>query len=68
MSELLLECYGVPGVAYGVDALFSGYYNCKQRGLPWQDGLVLASGHQTSYILPVLDGRLDSAHCKRCGL
>ncbi len=65
MSELLLECYGVPGVGYGVDALLSGFYNCRQRGLPWQDSLVLATGHQTTYVLPVLDGKLDAAHCKR---
>lgn len=65
MTELLLECYDVPGVAYGVDALFSAYHNHHQKGLPWQDALVLASGHQTTHVLPVLDGRLDSAHCKR---
>lgn len=28
MSELLFECYSVPSVAYGVDALFSYQYNC----------------------------------------
>jgi len=65
MSELLLECYGVEGVAYGVDALFSGYYNHHRKGLPWEHALLLASGHQTSYVLPIVDGKLDSAHCKR---
>ena len=27
MSELLFECYNIPSLAYGVDALFSLYYN-----------------------------------------
>ena len=29
------------------------------------DGLVLASGYQTTHILPMVQGRLDSKHCKR---
>ena len=30
MSELLFECYHVPSVAYGIDGLFSLYYNQSQ--------------------------------------
>jgi actin-related protein 5 len=33
MSELLFECYHVPSVAYGVDALFSLYNNQKITGI-----------------------------------
>ena len=29
MSELLFECYGVPSVAYGIDALFGLHFNQK---------------------------------------
>ena len=32
MSELLFECYHVPKVAYGVDALLSLYENHSQSG------------------------------------
>lgn len=63
MSELLFECYGVPSVAYGIDALFSAHYNFGIK--EGTDALIISSGHQTTYILPVLNGQLDSAHCKR---
>lgn len=65
MSELLFECYGIPSVAYGVDALFSAHHNFGCEGRELVDGLIISSGHQTTHILPVLDGKLDSAHCKR---
>ena len=64
MSELLFECYGVPSVAYGIDALFSAHHNIGvEEGM---DALIVSSGHQTTCVLPVLDGMLDSTHCKRC--
>ncbi|XP_061745233.1 actin-related protein 5 [Nerophis ophidion] len=62
MSELLFECYGVPHVSYGVDALYSFHHNNRQ---PPQTGVVLSSGYHCSHILPVLDGRLDGVNCKR---
>lgn len=63
MSELLFECYGVPSVAYGIDALFSAHQNIGiEEGT---DALIVSSGHQTTYILPVLNGQLDATHCKR---
>ena len=65
MSELLFECYGIPSVAYGVDALFSAHHNFSREGQGLTDALIVSSGHQTTHILPVLDGKLDSAHCKR---
>ncbi|XP_022084305.1 actin-related protein 5-like isoform X2 [Acanthaster planci] len=63
MSELLFECYHVPKVAFGVDSLFSFYNNFPDAGT--LDGLVLASGYQTTHILPMVQGRLDSKRCKR---
>ena len=65
MSELLFEGYHIPAVAYGVDALFSAHYNSVQRGESLTDCLVITSGHQTTHVLPVLDGHLDSRHSKR---
>ncbi|XP_061841543.1 actin-related protein 5 [Nerophis lumbriciformis] len=61
MSELLFECYGVPHVSYGVDALYSFHHNRR----PPQTAVVLSSGYHCSHILPVLDGRLDGVNCKR---
>uniref|UniRef100_A0A8C9RW95 Actin-related protein 5 n=1 Tax=Scleropages formosus TaxID=113540 RepID=A0A8C9RW95_SCLFO len=69
MSELLFECYGVPHVSYGVDALFSFYYNNTRRGLPSPStGLVVSSGYHCSHIVPVINGRIDAANCKRVNI
>lgn len=65
MSELLFECYGIPSVAYGIDGLFSAHHNFNLKGHALTDSLVVSSGHQTTHILPVLNGELDSVHCKR---
>ncbi|XP_062855560.1 actin-related protein 5 [Trichomycterus rosablanca] len=66
MSELLFECYGVPRVAYGMDGLFSFYYDGVRRGhgAP-HTGLVVSSGYHCSHVLPFINGRLDAANCKR---
>ena len=32
MSELLFECYHIPRVCYGVDALFSFFHNHPDAG------------------------------------
>eukprot|EP00057_Strongylocentrotus_purpuratus_P007614 XP_011662088.1 PREDICTED: actin-related protein 5 [Strongylocentrotus purpuratus] len=66
MSELLFECYQIPNLAYGIDSLFSHYYNCPEsvNGC----SLVLSSGFQTSHILPVINGQLDPAHCRRLNI
>ena len=66
MSELLFEAYGIPSVAYGVDALFGAHHSSlKQLGRPLEEALVVSCGHGTTHILPVVEGRLDAAHCKR---
>ncbi|MBN3298111.1 ARP5 protein, partial [Amia calva] len=66
MSELLFECYRVPRVAYGVDSLYSFYYNNTQRALQApHTGIVISSGYHSSHILPVIEGRFDAQNCKR---
>ncbi|CAB1329415.1 unnamed protein product [Coregonus sp. 'balchen'] len=66
MSELLFECYRVPHVSYGVDCLYSLYYNNVLSNLtPPHTGIVLSSGYHCSHILPVINGRLDAGNCKR---
>ncbi|XP_041861024.1 actin-related protein 5 [Melanotaenia boesemani] len=66
MSELLFECYRVPFVSYGVDGLYSFYYNNTQQKLQSpHTGIVLSSGYHCSHILPVINGRLDGVNCKR---
>lgn len=66
MSELLFECYHIPKVAYGVDALFSLMNNHSNPSKA--DSLVVDCGYQTTHILPVLGGRLDVANSRRINL
>ncbi|XP_053705881.1 actin-related protein 5 [Synchiropus splendidus] len=69
MSELLFECYHVPHVSYGVDALYSFYHNNALRNLqPPHTGIVLSSGYNCSHILPVINSRLDAVNCKRVNM
>ena len=63
MSELLFECYRVPSVSYGLDSIFSYYYNTK--ALPLQDTLILSSGNKSTYYLPILSGRSHGPSIKR---
>ena len=66
MTELLFEGFGVPSVAYGIDALFSAHHHwSRTRGIPLRDALVVSSGHQTTHLIPLLDGRIGAGHCKR---
>lgn len=51
MSELLFEGYGVPSVTYGVDSLFA----FSRTGL--KDGLAVGMGHQSTTLIPVVNGR-----------
>ncbi|XP_041369195.1 actin-related protein 5-like [Gigantopelta aegis] len=66
MTEMLFECYHIPQVVYGVDSLFSFYYNHPQAATG--DALIVDCGYQTTHILPYLNGRLDSANCRRLNL
>lgn len=61
MTELILELYGAPSVAYGVDGLFSFYAN---HG-PDASGLALCSGHSSTHVLPIVRGRGILAQAKR---
>ncbi|XP_062616216.1 actin-related protein 5-like [Saccostrea cucullata] len=66
MSELLFECYHVPSVAYGVDSLFSLYNN--QNITDQTHSLILGCGYQTTSLIPVVGGRVYSAHCRRINM
>ncbi|KAK6227935.1 Actin family - like 3 [Theobroma cacao] len=56
MAELLFETYGVPSVAFGVDAAFSYKYN-QQHGICDKDGLAICPGFTTTHVIP---------HQKKC--
>ncbi|XP_062157173.1 actin-related protein 5 isoform X1 [Alnus glutinosa] len=55
MAELLFETYGVPSVAFGVDAAFSYKYN-QRLGVCDKDGLAICPGFNTTHVIPFIDG------------
>ncbi|KAH6805673.1 actin-related protein 5 [Perilla frutescens var. frutescens] len=64
MAELLFETYGVPSVAFGVDAAFSYKHN-QQLGICSDDGLAICSGFNTSHLIPFLNGEpVYEASCR----
>ncbi|KAK9695352.1 actin [Popillia japonica] len=65
MSELLFECYSVPGVSYGIDGLYSYNYSDKP---PRQDALIVSMGYHTIHIIPVLDGEIMFSNSRRMNI
>ncbi|VVC37384.1 Actin family [Cinara cedri] len=61
MSELLFECYHVPGICYGIDGLFSYLHNCFDK----KTGLVINCGHHTTHIIPIINGTPDLLNSRR---
>lgn len=64
MAELLFETYGVPSLAFGVDAAFSYKFN-QQKGICSDDGLAVSSGFTTSHIIPFVEGEPVLEACSR---
>ncbi|PON44772.1 Actin-related protein [Parasponia andersonii] len=67
MAELLFETYGVPSIAYGVDAAFSYKYN-QQHGVCAQDGLAICPGFCTTHVIPFIDGEPVYKGCCRTNI
>ncbi|XP_017984833.1 PREDICTED: actin-related protein 5 isoform X1 [Theobroma cacao] len=67
MAELLFETYGVPSVAFGVDAAFSYKYN-QQHGICDKDGLAICPGFTTTHVIPFVDGEPVYKGCCRTNI
>ncbi|KAJ0987793.1 hypothetical protein J5N97_006149 [Dioscorea zingiberensis] len=67
MAELLFEAYGVPSIAFGVDAAFSYKFN-QQLGICDEDGLVVCSGLTTSHVFPFVNGEPVFDACCRTNI
>ena len=63
MNELLFECYSVPRVAYGVDALFSLASNLGE--VEGKTRLVVSLGFHTVHVIPVVDGAVSAEGVRR---
>ncbi|KAM7270723.1 hypothetical protein ACFE04_029937 [Oxalis oulophora] len=64
MAELLFETYGVPSVAFGVDAAFSYVYN-QRHGVCDKDGIAICPGFSTTHVIPFVDGEPVYKGCCR---
>ena len=65
-SELLFECYDTPAVGYFVDSLASFYYNTANREeISERTSLIISSGHSSTTVIPIVDGAVQFASCKR---
>ena len=59
MTEIIFECYGAPGLTYGIDSLFSYRYN---KG---KTGLVVSSSYSSTHLIPVYDSKAMLAQATR---
>lgn len=59
LNEILFEGYNVPSVNYGLDALYSAYYN------DLTDGLIVSSGRSSTYVVPMISSRGILSNSKR---
>jgi len=71
-SELMFECYGVPALSYVVDHA-CGYFwhqsnQIGSREGALADGLVIHSGHHSTHVVPIIDGKMSLKHSKRIPL
>lgn len=60
MSELLFECYDIPSVCYGIDALYS-----FQKNQIDSNGLIISLGYHTTHIIPVLNNKMIATKSRR---
>ncbi|XP_001844597.2 actin-related protein 5 [Culex quinquefasciatus] len=63
MAELMFECYGIPGLSYGVDSLFSYGLNSGVGS-----GLVVSCGYHATHVIPILNGRMVPDKVRRINL
>jgi len=59
MTEIIFECYGAPGLTYGIDALFSYHHN---KG---KTGLVVSSSYSSTHLIPVYNSKAMLAQATR---
>ncbi|KAG5896443.1 hypothetical protein JTB14_022522 [Gonioctena quinquepunctata] len=65
MSELLFECYGIPGVTYGIDSLFAYKFT---QAKPLEDALIISLGYQTCHVIPVIGNETIFENTRRLNI
>ena len=71
MTELMFELYGVPSLTYGIDMMFSYYYNnyenIKNNG-GLGNCLIISSSNQVTHILPIIENKIDLKNTRRISI
>lgn len=66
MMELLFEAYEAKSVCFGIDALFSYWYNrTNGMGYERENAIILSLGCNNTHVLPLTSGRLEPRRVKR---
>lgn len=71
IMEILFEAYLTPGVSFGIDALFSYFYNRHTRSsngtyrYTRENAVIVSCGYNSTHVLPLRGGRLDPNSIKR---
>ena len=71
MTELMFELYGVPSLTYGIDMMFSYYYNNYEKiknNFGLGNCLIISSSNQVTHILPIIDNKLDIKNTRRISI
>ena len=71
MNELLFECYSIPKLCLGVDALFSLHHNSNNHGNNNNSNnntFIVSLGFQTVHFIPVLNGKVDFPCVRRLNI
>ena len=71
MTELMFELYGVPSLTYGIDMMFSYYYN-NYENIKNNEGLgnclIISSSNQVTHILPIIENKIDLKNTRRISI
>ena len=71
LTELMFELYGVPSLTYGIDMMFSYYYN-NYENVKNKTGLgnclIISSSNQVTHILPIIENKIDIKNTKRISI
>ena len=71
MTELMFELYGVPSLTYGIDMLYSYYYNNYNQiknAYSLGNCLIISSSNQVTHIVPIIDNKIDIKNTRRISI
>lgn len=60
----MFECYQVPSLLTGIDALFSHYHSKPSE----QNCLIISVGHHSCHVMPLVNGKIDIHNSSRLNL